>query len=81
MAAAMTIGLLIVGDADRALALGEQFACAAGIAVEEAEAAQEALARIENGSPDVVLIADDIENLVRPDCREWRSSCRSSTAW
>ena len=31
------------------------------IAVEEAETAQEALARIESGSPDVLLIADDIE--------------------
>ena len=61
MAAAMTIGLLIVGDADLRLALGEQFACVAAIAVHEAEAAQEALARIENGSPDVLLIADDIE--------------------
>jgi DNA-binding response OmpR family regulator len=57
----MTIGLLIVGDADLRFALGEQFACVAAIAVEEAEAAQEALARIENGSPDVLLIADDIE--------------------
>ena len=61
MAAAMTIGLLIVGDADLRLALGEQFACAAAIAVEEAETAQQALTRIENGSPDVLLIADDIE--------------------
>ncbi len=61
MAAAMTIGLLIVGDADLRLALGEQFACVAAIAVQEAEAAQEALARIESGSPDVLLIADDIE--------------------
>jgi DNA-binding response OmpR family regulator len=43
------------------LALGEQFARVAAVAVEEAETAQEALARIENGSPDVVLIADDIE--------------------
>ncbi|HEY8137126.1 MAG TPA: winged helix-turn-helix domain-containing protein [Methylocystis sp.] len=57
----MTIGLLIVGDADLRSALGEQFACAAGIAVEEAEAAQEALARIGSGSPDVLLVADDIE--------------------
>ncbi len=57
----MTIGLLIVGDADLRLALGEQFVRVAAIAVEEAEAAQEALARIENGSPDVLLIADDIE--------------------
>jgi DNA-binding response OmpR family regulator len=61
MAAAMTIGLLIVGDADLRLALGEQFARVAAIAVVEAEAAHEALARIESGSPDVVLIADDIE--------------------
>ena len=61
MAATMTIGLLIVGDADLRWALGEQFARVAAIAVEEAETAQEALARIENGSPDVVLIADDIE--------------------
>jgi len=61
MAATMTIGLLIVGDADLRLALGEQFARVAAVAVEEAETAQEALARIENGSPDVVLIADDIE--------------------
>ena len=61
MAATMTIGLLIVGDADLRWALGEQFACAAAVAVEEAETAQEALARIENGSPDVLLIADDIE--------------------
>ena len=61
MAATMTIGLLIVGDADLRLALGEQFARVAAIAVEEAETAQEALARIENGSPDVLLIADDIE--------------------
>ena len=61
MAAAMTIGLLIVGDADLRLALGEQFASVAAIAVEEAETAQEALARIESGSPDVLLIADDIE--------------------
>jgi DNA-binding response OmpR family regulator len=61
MAAAMTIGLLIVGDADLRLALGEQFAYVAAIAVQEAEAAQEALARIESGSPDVLLIADDIE--------------------
>ena len=60
MAAAMTIGLLIVGDADLRLALGEQFAGMAAIAVEEAETAQEALARIESGSPDVLLIADDI---------------------
>jgi DNA-binding response OmpR family regulator len=57
----MTIGLLIVGDADLRFALGEQFACVAAIAVHEAEAAQEALARIESGSPDVLLIADDIE--------------------
>jgi len=57
----MTIGLLIVGDADLRLALGEQFARVAAIAVVEAEAAHEALARIESGSPDVVLIADDIE--------------------
>ena len=61
MAATMTIGLLIVGDADLRLALGEQFARVAAIAVEEAETAQEALARIESGSPDVLLIADDIE--------------------
>jgi len=61
MAATMTIGLLIVGDADLRLALGEQFARVAAVAVEEAETAQEALARIENGSPDVLLIADDIE--------------------
>jgi DNA-binding response OmpR family regulator len=61
MAATMTIGLLIVGDADLRLALGEQFARVAAIAVVEAEAAHEALARIESGSPDVVLIADDIE--------------------
>jgi DNA-binding response OmpR family regulator len=61
MAATMTIGLLIVGDADLRWALGEQFARVAAIAVEEAETAQEALARIENGSPDVLLIADDIE--------------------
>ena len=61
MAAAMTIGLLIVGDADLRLALGEQFARVAAIAVEEAEAAREALTRIESGSPDVLLIADDIE--------------------
>ncbi len=61
MAAAMTIGLLIVGDADLRLALGEQFARAAAVAVEEAETAQQALARIESGSPDVLLIADDIE--------------------
>ena len=61
MVAAMTIGLLIVGDADLRLALGEQFASVAAIAVEEAETAQEALARIESGSPDVLLIADDIE--------------------
>ena len=61
MAAAMTIGLLIVGDADLRLALGEQFASVAAIAVEEAETAREALARIESGSPDVLLIADDIE--------------------
>ena len=57
----MTIGLLIVGDADLRLALGEQFARVAAIAVEEAEAVHEALARIESGSPDVLLIADDIE--------------------
>ncbi|MGC1860288.1 MAG: winged helix-turn-helix domain-containing protein [Methylocystis sp.] len=57
----MTIGLLIVGDADLRLALGEQFARAAGVAAEEAETAQHALARIESGSPDVLLIADDIE--------------------
>jgi len=61
MAATMTIGLLIVGDADLRLALGEQFARVAAIAVVEAEAAHEALARIESGSPDVLLIADDIE--------------------
>jgi len=61
MAATMTIGLLIVGDADLRLALGEQFARVAAIAVEEAEAAREALTRIESGSPDVLLIADDIE--------------------
>ncbi len=61
MAGAMTIGLLIVGDADLRLALREQFACVAAIAVQEAEAAQEAVARIESGSPDVLLIADDIE--------------------
>ena len=61
MAATMTIGLLIVGDADLRWALGEQFARVAAIAVEEAETAQEALARIENGSPYVLLIADDIE--------------------
>jgi DNA-binding response OmpR family regulator len=61
MAATMTIGLLIVGDADLRLALGEQFARVAAIAVEEAEAVHEALARIESGSPDVLLIADDIE--------------------
>ena len=61
MAATMTIGLLIVGDADLRFALGEQFARAAAIAVEEAETAQQALARIESGSPDVLLIADDIE--------------------
>ncbi len=61
MAATMTTGLLIVGDADLRLALGEQFACVAAIAVQEAEAAQDALARIESGSPDVLLIADDIE--------------------
>jgi len=61
MAAAMTIGLLIVGDADLRLALGEQFARVAAIAALEAETAHEALARIENGSPDVLLIADDIE--------------------
>ena len=57
----MTIGLLIVGDADLRLALGEQFARGAAIAALEAETAHEALARIENGSPDVLLIADDIE--------------------
>ena len=57
----MTIGLLIVGDADLRLALGEQFARVAAIAALEAETAHEALARIENGSPDVLLIADDIE--------------------
>jgi len=61
MAATMTIGLLIVGDADLRWALGGQFARVAAVAVEEAETAQEALARIENGSPDVLLIADDIE--------------------
>jgi DNA-binding response OmpR family regulator len=61
MAATMTIELLIVGDADLRFALGEQFACVAAIAVQEAETAQEALARIESGSPDVLLIADDIE--------------------
>ena len=61
MAAAMTIGLLIVGDADLRLALGEQFARVAAIAAREAETAHEALARIENGPPDVLLIADDIE--------------------
>jgi DNA-binding response OmpR family regulator len=61
MAATMTIGLLIVGDADLRLALGEQFARVAAIAALEAETAHEALARIENGSPDVLLIADDIE--------------------
>ena len=60
MAAAMTIGLLIVGDADLRLALGEQFAGMPAIAALEAETAQEALARIESGSPDVLLIADDI---------------------
>ena len=61
MAAAMTIGLLIVGDADLRWALGEQFARVAAIAAREAETAHEALARIEDGSPDVLLIADDIE--------------------
>jgi DNA-binding response OmpR family regulator len=61
MAATMTIGLLIVGDADLRLALGEQFAGVAGIAVDAAEAAHEALARIESGAPDLLLIADDIE--------------------
>ncbi len=61
MAATMTIGLLIVGDADLRLALGEQFAGMAAIAVLEAETAQGALARIESGSPDVLLITDDIE--------------------
>jgi DNA-binding response OmpR family regulator len=57
----MTIGLLIVGDVDLRLALGEQFARAAAIVVHEAEGPGEALARIESGSPDVLLIADDIE--------------------
>lgn len=57
----MTIGLLIVGDADLRLALREQFACVAAIAVQEAGAAQEALARIESRPPDILLIADDIE--------------------
>ena len=60
MAAAMTIGLLIVGDADLRLALGEQFAGMAAIAALEAETAQQALARIESGPPDVLLIANDI---------------------
>jgi DNA-binding response OmpR family regulator len=57
----MTIGLLIVGDADLRFALGEQFARAAAIVVHDAEGPREALARIESGSPDVLLIADDIE--------------------
>ena len=42
----MTIGLLIVGDADLRLALGEQFARVAAIAALDAETAHEALARI-----------------------------------
>ncbi len=57
----MTIRLLIVGDADLRVALGEQFARVAAIAVEEAGTAREAIARIESGPPDVLLIADDIE--------------------
>ncbi|MGA9826697.1 MAG: winged helix-turn-helix domain-containing protein [Methylocystis sp.] len=57
----MTIRLLIVGDADLRMALGEQFARVAAIAVEEAGTAPEAIARIESGPPDVLLIADDIE--------------------
>ena len=61
MAATMTIRLLIVGDADLRVALGEQFARVAAIAVEEAGTAREAIARIESGPPDVLLIADDIE--------------------
>ena len=56
----MTIGLLIVGDADLRLALVEQFAHVTAFAAREAETAEEALARIEGGSPDVLLIADDI---------------------
>ncbi len=49
MAATMTIRLLIVGDADLRVALGEQFARVAAIAVEEAGTAREAIARIETG--------------------------------
>jgi DNA-binding response OmpR family regulator len=60
IAATMTTTLLIVGDADLRFALGEQFAGVAALAVEEAESAQDARTRIESGSPDVVLIADDI---------------------
>jgi DNA-binding response OmpR family regulator len=61
MVATMTIGLLIVGDVDLRVALREQFAGVAVIAVQEAETAQEALERIESGSLDVLLIADDID--------------------
>jgi DNA-binding response OmpR family regulator len=60
MIAPATIGLLIVGDADLRFALREQFAGAAAMAVEEAEAPDEALARIEADPHGVLLIADDI---------------------
>ncbi len=56
----MTVGLLIVGDADLRRALREQFACVTAITLKDAEASQEALARIKADSPDVLLIAGDI---------------------